>query len=257
MKRIFKTEKEFVTNKNKITIIPPSFGINIFNYYDLFKFLGNIILTKDLNKEDKKNIVLGAIRMVVKRRKIESYYHCQMKQNYVFHISSIWAKDTEFINKSRANFIRASKSIHDINFEGGLVDIGYVYSYLGNIKDVLYSGGKISLKEYINKTQISNFVFNGPSVLYCHGWKLAEYLSLGKAINSTPFYNDLPVPMIHGENIHFVEDNYESIKEAIKYLKDNPNYVKKLEKGALMYWNELVMPEKVIEKIFNFALKKI
>ena len=247
---------ELNQNKNKILTIPPSFGINVFSIIDLFRFFFSIIFSKNLKKYDKKIALSGALRMFLKRKSLEFYKPIQSKSNFIFHISSLWARDTAFINFSRANFIRACKSFKNLKFEGGLVDIGYDYRYMGNIDDIIYNGGKISLKNYIIKTSESRLVFNGPSVLKCHGWKLAEYLALGKAILSTPLYNDLDVPLTHGVNIHFVEDNYESIREGIKYLIENPNYLDKLEKGALEYWNEYVQPSKVIERIINFVKEK-
>lgn len=244
---------EFENNINKIITIPPSFGVNVFNVVDLFRFFMDIIFSKSLKMSDKKIALNGALRMFLKRKPLEFYKPKQSKSNFIFHISSIWAKDAKSINFSRANFIRACKFFKDLKFEGGLVDIGYDYSYMGNIDNIIYKEGKVGLKKYVLKTSESRLVFNGPSVLKCHGWKLAEYLALGKAILSTPLYNDLAVPLTHGENIHFIEDDYESIREGIKYLIENPNYVNKLEKGALKYWNEHLQPSKVIEKIINFV----
>lgn len=248
--------KESEKHQQKLLSIPPSFGVNIFSLAQLMKFCIDIAFADTLSLADKKATLSGALRMFLKRKKTDFYKPQPSQSNYVFHISSIWDKDAEHINYSRANFIRACKEFSSINFEGGLVDIGYDYTYMGNLEDVLYSGGKIGLEQYIKKTRVSRMVFNGPSVLKCHGWKLAEYLSLGKAIISTPLHNDLPVPLTHGENIHFIEDNKESMINAIQYLLENPDYVKKLEQGALIYWSSYVQPSKVIERIINFAKHK-
>ncbi len=252
IKKKIKDQSNFNFNVLKIVSIPPpSFGVKIFDFLKTSSFVSKIIFMNNISLANKKNIILGVVRMYVKRLPISYYKHSKAKRNYIFHISSIWAKDTDFINFSRRNFIRASKSIEDVDFEGGLVEIGYKYEYLGNIKDIIYSGGKIPLKEYIDKTRKSFLVFNGPSVEKCHGWKLAEYLSMGKAIISTPLYNDLPTPLVHGENIHFVEDNYDSIKMGIEYLINNPDYVRKLEVNALKYWNDNVEPKVVVKNILN------
>lgn len=193
--------------------------------------------------------------MIIKRRSLKEYVPQNSTNKYIFHLSSLWAEDTAFINYSRLNFIRASKATSGIKFEGGLVDVGYDFSFMGDINDALYSGGKIKLVNYIKKTKQSFVVFNGPSVKKCHGWKIAEYLALGKAVISTKFHNHLPIPLEHGKNIFFVEDDYQSFKEAIEFLLQNPKEVLKLEKGASKYWRDNLLPEVVVTQLVNFTIK--
>jgi hypothetical protein len=251
----FPEKKLYEVHTKKLLSIPPSFGIDIFNPLQSFGFISKIVKDRSLSISDKKQIFAGFLRMKIKRHKLSGYTHKIHKKNYIFHLSSIWAKQTEFINISRRNFIRACKSINNIDFEGGLVDIGYPYEYMGDVKDIIFKGGKIKLKQYIKKTNKSYLVFNGSSVEKCHGWKLAEYLSLGKAIISTQLHNDLPFPLLHGHHIHYVDDNYESIKDGIQFLLENPNYVNKLEQGAIEYWNLYTTPQNVTKRIIEFALK--
>jgi glycosyltransferase involved in cell wall biosynthesis len=192
--------------------------------------------------------------MYIKRLSIYNYSHLPFEKNYVFLIASIWHKTTAYVNLDRANFIRACKMNSNIQFEGGLIDIGYECDYIKDLDELKIGNVKVKLSEYIQKTQKSNFVFNTPSVGRCHGWKLAEYLCMGKAIISTPLSNNLPFPLVHGKNIHFVEENLESIKAAIDYLLKNHDYVKQLEKGALEYWNDFGAPQKVIQNIISEVL---
>jgi glycosyltransferase involved in cell wall biosynthesis len=81
----------------------------------------------------------------------------------------------------------------------------------------------------------------------CHGWKLGEYLALGKAIISTPISNDLPLSLVHGENIHIVENNFEEIRKAIILIIKDDEYRHKLEKGAHLYWEKYGTPSKSLE----------
>lgn len=78
---------------------------------------------------------------------------------------------------------------------------------------------------------------------------------MGKAIISTKFHNDLPVLLEHGKNIYFVEDNYQSFKDAIEFLLNNPQEVNKLEQGAYKYWSDNSLPKSVITRIINFTAK--
>jgi glycosyltransferase involved in cell wall biosynthesis len=86
-------------------------------------------------------------------------------------------------------------------------------------------------------------VFNTPSFWDYHGWKLGEYLALGKCIVSTKLSNDLPYPLEHGVNIYFVENSEESMREAVEYILTHPDYRHKLEKGAREYWETYGTPE--------------
>ena len=152
--------------------------------------------------------------------------------------------------------MKVCKSLNWLNFEGGFVPHnkrneknGYSSS-IDSFADCIY-GKKIPITEYINKIKASFAVFNMPAVVSCHGWKLAEYLALGKAIISLPLVNDLPEPLIHGVNIHFVENNKESIVAALEKLHTDTEYRKKLEKGAREYWERWGTPESVIRQIIS------
>jgi hypothetical protein len=243
---------DFDSNWSKIISIPPSFGIRVFSLFQTFKYLLFIFKSK---KGLSKKVFLDVLRMYSKRVPISNYYHQPFRQNYVFLIATIWHKTTKYVNLNRANFLRACKSNVKINLEGGLVDVGYECDYIDDLQFLKIGKTKINLSKYIQKTQQSNFVFNCPSVGYCHGWKLSEYLCLGKAIISTELSNDLPFALEHGKNIHFVKEDFESIKTAVSYLIDNPEYVKKLENGALEYWKKYCEPKKMIQIIIDKTLQ--
>lgn len=176
--------------------------------------------------------------------------------NYVFFLSTLWYSDEwnkndETVNLRRAHFIRACRSINQsinqsipqlnpIKFEGGL--LADKSSSNEKFADVLAEHGE-PFTIWIEKTKRSALVFNTPAFWDCHGWKLGEYLALGKCIISTKLNNDLPCPLEHGKNIHFVEDNEESMREAIEYILAHPDYRHKLEQGAKEYWEKYGTPE--------------
>lgn len=165
--------------------------------------------------------------------------------NYVFFLSTLWYSDAwnkndKGVNLRRAYFIRACKKILGKKFEGGL--LGDSSSSNDLFSDVLYHNRE-SFSSWITKTKQSALVFNTPAFWDCHGWKLGEYLALGKCIVSTPLSNDLPYPLEHGKNIHFVESTETAMKEAIEYILSNPEYRHKLELGAKEYWNKYGTPE--------------
>jgi hypothetical protein len=166
--------------------------------------------------------------------------------NYVFFLSTYW-ESQDITNNFRINFIKACKNNSDITFEGGLVSEKKVSNELA----VSISNLRIDYKTYISKIRRSSFVFNTPAYHLCHGWKLSEYLALGKAIISTPISNMLPSPLEHEKNIYYVSGETNDIEKAIKLLSVNHNLRKRLEKGAYEYYLNYVQPKQVIRKLLR------
>lgn len=252
----FSSSDDFLKHSKKVMSIPPGFGIRIFGLFQLIGFVGGRLLTQSPSKSlREKEFYRDVLSIYVKRRQLSIYAQSSATSNYVYLVASIWHKTTSYVNVLRAEFIRVCKSNPKINFEGGLVDIGYECDYIEDLESLKTHSTKTGLEEYIKKTKKSYFVFNTPSVEYWHGWKLAEYLCLGKAIISTPLSNELPEDLVHGENIHFTAPNQNSIAEAVDYLMANPASVSKLEKGAADYWEKYGKPERVIERIVQKLFK--
>lgn len=66
---------------------------------------------------------------------------------------------------------------------------------------------------------------------------------MGKCILSTALSNDLPYPLEHGVNIHFVENSELAMREALCYILSHPDYQHTLEQGAALYWQQYGTPE--------------
>lgn len=187
---------------------------------------------------------LSRYLMTCKRRK--DFDNSEISNpNYMFLVGTLW-KGQEKTNLSRINFIRACKTLNNIHFEGGLLPD---YKDVENeFNDVLLVDS-IDYDQYLIKTQQSAVVFNTPAYHLCHGWKLTEFLAMGKAIISTPFANELAVDLIHGENIYFVSEDKEEIKNAIIELTTNHSLRKKLEQGALDYYSKYIAPSQSIKQL--------
>ena len=71
---------------------------------------------------------------------------------------------------------------------------------------------------------------------------------MGKAIISTPLLREMPAPLIHGENIHFVSSDKE-LFEAVRLINQDEKYRKKLEDGARRYYEQWLSPEVVIRRV--------
>ena len=101
----------------------------------------------------------------------------------------------------------------------------------------------MKFRGYLKKTKASTFVFNTPAYWDCHGWKLGEYMALGKAILSTPLSNDLPAPLVHGTHLHITGESQEEMAEAIHYLLTHSDYRNRLEDNIHAYWLQYGTPE--------------
>lgn len=170
----------------------------------------------------------------------------QSEDDYIFFLSTLWYSDDynkndENVNLARARFIRACRSIDSLVFEGGLV--GEKTPLNKDFHDLTIQK-RIPFPTWLEKTKRSSLVFNTPAFWGCHGWKLGEYLALGKCIISTPLINNLPYPLEHGRNVHFVDNSEQSMSEAINYIISHPNYRHTLEQGARSYWEEFGTPAK-------------
>lgn len=185
---------------------------------------------------------------------ISEYKQIEAKDDYVFFCSTLWYNDEwnkndETLNLTRARFIRACRRVGSLHFEGGLVSQGAERSSEQLFHDCLCRS--YSKTDWLHKTQQSAIVFNTPAFWGCHGWKLGEYLALGKCIVSTPLLNDLPYPLEHGKNIHFVENNEDAMVQTIEYLLAHPDYRKELESGALEYWSNYGSMQASLSLLFN------
>ena len=150
--------------------------------------------------------------------------------DYVFFRSRRWPPKHEEANEPRYRFLDAMKGV-DVDFEGGLAD------------------DRITLMDYLERTRRSALVFNCPAVHLCLGWKLGEYLALGKAIVSTPISRRLPAPLVHGEHMHKVEDTVEAIREGVETVLSNDRYRRHLEAGARRWYEQNLAPDVLTDRL--------
>lgn len=173
---------------------------------------------------------------------------------YLFFISSLWKYRNhpqydayiDAVNDGRLIYLDAVSSMDSVCFEGGLWSVEKpLYNSSG--KNISYST-RYSYRDYINKSKQSVCVCNLPAVWGCHGWKMCEFLAMGKAIISMPMKNELPSPLIDGETVYFVHNEAE-IKEAVERIMNDESFRKKLEKGARDYYHRWCAPDSVIKLI--------
>ena len=119
--------------------------------------------------------------------------------------------------------------------------------------DVSVTDERMDLHEYLERTRRSAVVFSNPAAHGCLGWKLGEFLALGKAIITVPIHGDLPSPLRHGEHLHVVEDDVDAMREAILQITQDHEYRGRLEAGARDWYEANMSPRRVGERLLAAA----
>lgn len=246
-----------LNTKSKIIAIGPSFGINYTNYLTLKLLIKSFFIK---NRPVSFNDYLkNFFYMQIRRLKYEKYLGSDSKSNYIFAVSTLWYDPLTFktTNYFRIIFYSICKKIVD-HTEGGFFYIKdksitnkfpeYAV-YKEEIQSNLFNK-RISPSEYIRKTKDSTIVFNTPSVMSCHGWKLGEYFAMGKAVISTPLINEMPEELVDNKTLFFV-DSEESIEKGVKELVSNPKLRMILEKNTFEYFQKNLSPTAVVGRIIR------
>lgn len=237
---------------DKIVSIPPGFGIKIWSKYETAYYCFANYLKCKLSPLVSLKKHLSDYYRQYKRPSLADYANTNSvtsNDKYVFMIGTLWHHTNciEGTNLLRKEFIETCRSLN-VNFEGGFFATQDHPQY-EEFKDLIFTK-LYQTKEYISKTKKSLIVYNTPAVHDCHGWKLGEYLAMGKAIISSPLSNELPEVMVHGENIHVIS-NSEEMRKAITQLISDDAYRKKLENGAKNYYHKYGSPKAVIENLIS------
>ena len=239
-----------VAGNIKIVPAAPNCAMKIWNK-PIAGFMGLLNYVRSYNRTIPFHPFISKYLMTAKRLKNFNDSENQVQQGYVFFVSTWW-ESQQLTNHGRANFIRACRSIPGLKFEGGLIPENLSTSS-PDYEDV-FINDSIPYNQYIEKIRSSVVVFNTPAYHLCHGWKLAEFLGLGKAIISTPILNGLPAPLTHRENIYFVSEEIENIRQAVIEINNDHLLRKKLEEGALAYYKEYIEPGAAIRMILSHGL---
>jgi hypothetical protein len=177
-----------------------------------------------------------------------SYYQSRRPcPGYMFFAATSWVEHPG-VARARAEFIRACKRQPAIRFEGGFTPRadGDESDYPG-----LYVARRYGIEEYVRRTGSSMFVFNSPAVHGCLGWKLGEFLALGKAIISMPLDRVMPGAFDPGEHFVQTDGTAQSLDAAIARLIDDRKMRDLLEQRARKYYDEYLRPDRVARRILT------
>jgi len=233
----------------RVLPIGPSFGIRVWNSIDTLSRIVSLIRTP-LTNYRRRQLFKLYLRQNLRRMPERAYRPRQSDPNYIFFLAKGYFKHAD-VNPSRALFMQICKSMPGLSFEGG-----FVLEKKGSLLDqtaLPFATRKYYFEEYLEKTAHSAVVFNTPAVHGCLGWKLGEFLAMGKAIISLPLNRDMPEPLVHGKHIHFINESNSEIADAVNLLRHDHNYRRNLETNARAYYNKYLSPTAAITRLFSFA----
>jgi hypothetical protein len=176
------------------------------------------------------------------RLPVSSYVPAPSETGYVFFAAWPWLKHPE-VNPPRARFIEACREVRGLRFEGG-----FVPRRRNDVPGLegLLAPRRYPFRHYRELLGRSAVAFNCPAVHGCLGWKLGEFLALGKAIISTPLGRAMPAPLVHGTHVHFVEDSMADMRAAVERIAFDQEYRRHLEWNARRYFLDHLAPARVI-----------
>jgi hypothetical protein len=168
----------------------------------------------------------------------------QSTSDVVFYLGTFWDHHPE-ANADRVRFLRVLRAQQPTRTSGGLVSQGSVLPQ--DIAGLRVE--PIGHREYLERTTRSPFAFNHPAVHGCLGWKLGEYLALGKAILTTPIDRYLPGELVDGEHWYVTEATDEAFAAASAELLESRSLRARLEVNARAYYADFVAPEAMIRRL--------
>jgi len=182
-----------------------------------------------------------------RRTTIDRYVPRESEPDDVFFTAWPWSKHPE-VNPPRAAFIEACRRAPGLVFEGG-----FAPRRRGDLPELapLSATRRYPIGEYLEKVGRSAVAFNNPAVHGCHGWKLGEFLALGKAIVTLPLTRALPAPLEPGVHLHVVDGSPASLDDALDRLRHDHAYRRTLESNARRWYDENLAPARLAGRLLE------
>lgn len=242
---------EMPDHLGRATLLPlgPTFGIRLPAYraasYAALRFIA-------LSLRQRDHISLREeIADYVFRRPESDYRSGRGERDYIFFIATSWENLHPEVNPSRAVFMNVCRSLEDLTFEGGFAprSDGETSDFPG-----LYLSRRYTISEYIANTRRSLCAFNSPAVHGCLGWKLGEFLALGKAIISMDLGRKMPGSFEPYEHFIPVDGSDGEIVEALDRLRRDTEFRRRLEERARAYYVDFLSPPSLARRIISAAV---
>jgi hypothetical protein len=219
---------EAAPSRSKVCLLGPLFGVRLWNLPAGYLRAPGLVAAGKRPRSAIADLRFQGIT----RLPIGRYIPATSQPDFIFHVSRAWSGKHAETNSERILFVDA-------------VDA------LGVPAETRFTEERMPLDEYLVKIGRSTVAFNSPAVHRCLGWKLGEYLALGKAIISTPLERALPAPLEHGVHVHFTPANRDEIAASIDVINRDQEYRAHLEQGARRWFEANMTPAIVAERLLE------
>lgn len=188
------------------------------------------------------------LRHQTEREPLAAYAPGVSDATKVFSLANYWTNAPE-ANQRRLRFLTAVQQVPELVLEGGIWSANPMPAEFEKFR----LSRRVQHGDYLEQTRQSAVVFNTPAVHDCLGWKLGEFLALGKAIISTPLGREMPGRFVSGEHFHLVDGSEDAIVDAVQVITRDHEYRGRLEDNAREYWERYLAPASVARRIVETA----
>lgn len=235
--------------RHKIHVVGPTFGVRIWDTRATLSHAFQTLWALGPYPPRLQLSHLHLYRLTLQRGFEDWYSPGPTDPDYVFFTAWAWAKHPE-VNPPRAEFVRIAQRMPGLRFDGGFAPRRR--GSMPELSDVT-APSKFRFYDYLDRMKRSCVAFNTPAVHRCLGWKLGEFLALGKAIISLPLPGEVPEPLVHGEHMHFVSGDAAETSDALSRLRSDHAYRRKLERNARDYYERLLSPPAMVGRVLRSA----
>lgn len=159
--------------------------------------------------------------------------------------------DAEKVNRERIAIVRALRSELGDRFVGGLQPTQFAKKIAPDL--VIESPAFSVRRNYISLVKKSSIVISSSGLLDSIGWKMGEYVALGKAIVAEPIAAKMPAPFEDG--VHY--QSYRSPEECIQAVTDllsSPEKLSAMSNATTQYYEAVLSPRELMLRHLNEML---
>jgi len=163
-------------------------------------------------------------------------------------------EDAEKINAERISLVSALKQELGNRFVGGLQPTDFAKKAAPDL--IVNSSAVAHRRRYIDLVKASAVVISSAGLLGSNGWKLGEYVSLGKAIISEPITTRLPGKFENG--VHY--QSYTSVDDCmdkVTNLLNSPEEINSMSVSVAEYYASFLEPKALMNHHLNTMLEKM
>jgi len=159
--------------------------------------------------------------------------------------------DAQEVNDSRVKVIRSLKSALGSRFVGGLQPTPYAKVVAPDI--VIADKDLTGRRCYLDLVRRSKLVISTAGLLGSNGWKLGEYIALGKAILSEPIVTQVPGEFVDGKHYISYSSADQCVNEVERLLSDRES-LESLCVATRQYYDTFLHPRNLMLAHIETAL---